>query len=97
MNVPFKGPFSFPGVPAVMVATDVSLSVILTVAGAVPAVIAGLFVAATMVKITVSVSSATLSFNTGTLTVAVVWPAGMVTVVPIAVKSKPLTAVPLTL
>ncbi|MNT96689.1 hypothetical protein D3C72_2388470 [compost metagenome] len=50
-----------------------------------------------MVKITVSVSSATLSFNTGTLTVAVVWPAGMVTVVPIAVKSKPLTAVPLTL
>ncbi|MNI14004.1 hypothetical protein D3C87_716090 [compost metagenome] len=85
VNVPLTGPFSLPVVPAVTVAIAVSLSVILTVAGLVLAVIAALFVAAVMVKTTDSVPSTSSSFNTGTLTVALVCPAGIVTVVPIAV------------
>ncbi|MNI14002.1 hypothetical protein D3C87_716070 [compost metagenome] len=84
-KVPLTGPFSAPFVPALMLAIEVSSSAIFTVAGVALAVIAALLVAACMVKTTVSIPSAMLSSITGTVTVAVVCPAGMVTVVPIAV------------
>ncbi|MNT74711.1 hypothetical protein D3C72_2135540 [compost metagenome] len=56
-----------------------------TVAGVALAIISVLLVVGFMVKITVSVPSTMLSFNTGTDTVAVVCPAGMVIVLPIEV------------
>ncbi|MNI36081.1 hypothetical protein D3C73_901220 [compost metagenome] len=67
------------------VATGARLSLMLTVAGVVLATINALLVAAFIVKITVSFPSLRLSSSTGTEMVTVVCPAGIVTVVPMAV------------
>ncbi|MNI22449.1 hypothetical protein D3C87_716180 [compost metagenome] len=83
--MPLTGPFSLPFVPAVTEAIEEPLSVMFTVAGVALAIISVLLVVGFMVKITVSVPSTMLSFNTGTDTVAVVCPAGMVIVLPIEV------------
>ena len=72
-----------------------SSSVIFMVAAVVSPVTDGLFVAASKVAITVSVFSTSVSFTTERLIVAVVSPAGMVTVPEFAsVKSLPAVAVP---
>ncbi|MNI22451.1 hypothetical protein D3C85_1290940 [compost metagenome] len=70
MNVPFAGPFSLPSTPAAIVATEVSLSVMVVVAVAVPMVTSPP-VTLLIVALNVSSASTISSLLTGTVNVNV--------------------------